>query len=65
MEKRCLLMSTFHWSEAYTCEELSGSQGWAYYSWAIENRATVWGSNIERVGKGYVGQEVQRLKKAQ
>lgn len=55
-------MATFHWSEEHVCEEISGAVGWAYYSWAIQNRAVMFGSSLEMSSTGYVGAEVKRLK---
>lgn len=64
MEKRCLLMSTFpRWDEDFVCEEMGGAKAWAYWCWATENRATIFGSMVERASKGYIGQELERLKK--
>lgn len=39
--------------------DLPGAQGWAMLCWAIE--CNEW-SSPDRVGPGYVGQEVERLK---
>lgn len=56
-------MATFRWSEEYVCEEQSGAKMWAYYNWALENRATVFGSVIERVTPGYVARELDLILK--
>ncbi len=55
-------MQTFGWSEQHVCEEITGAQGWAYYTWAVENRAILFGSEIQRASLGYVAQEIKRLK---
>lgn len=54
-------MSTFHWTEDYACEEISGAKGWVFYNFALENRATMFGALVERVGDGYIAKERKRL----
>lgn len=56
-------MASFpQFSEEYVCEEMPGAQGWAYYSWAVQNRAVMFGSSLEMASTGYVGAEIKRLK---
>lgn len=62
MEKRCRLMRFYQMSVDHVRKRLVGAQGWVYYNWAQENEASMWGNNIKRVSKGYVAQEVDRIK---
>jgi hypothetical protein len=39
------------------------AQGWAMWSWATENDTWLQFNGIQRSGKGYVGQEFDRLMK--
>ncbi len=55
-------MATFGWSEDYVCEEISGAKGWAFYVWAVENRASMAGGDFQRSTPGYVAQQIKRLK---
>ena len=61
MEKRCILMKAFGWTPDQIRKRIPGAQGWAYYNWARENEASVWGSNLERKSPGYVKQEYERI----
>lgn len=64
LEKRCLLMKTFGWTPDFIRKRIPGAQGWAYYYWALEREASFWGGGPERKGKGYVQQQVERLRYA-
>lgn len=55
-------MATFHWSEEHVSEVINGAQGWVYYSWAVLNRATVFGTGLEMSSPGYIAKERERLK---
>lgn len=50
-------MATFKWGEDYVCEELIGAKAWAYWCWAKENQANMFGSMYERSTDGYVAAE--------
>lgn len=39
--------------------ELPMSQAWAFYAWSLENDPWI---NAERKAKGYIAQEIDRLK---
>lgn len=41
-----------HWRSGVT-----GAEGWVWYSWALEHRATVWGTGVKYASPGYVRQE--------
>ncbi len=56
-------MAHYGWSLDYCLNELDGSEGWAWYSFAIEHENKLHGaSEIKPVGRGYVQQEVFRIK---
>lgn len=56
-------MTAFGFSEEFVDWELDGLRGWAYHSWAKENEASIWGSNMERRSPGYVKREWNKLMK--
>jgi hypothetical protein len=60
-EKRCRLIKSYGWSEEYIRKRLPGARGWAYYFWAVQNEATMFGNGLD-VSGGYVSQEIKRLK---
>jgi len=41
--------------------DLPMDQGWAFYAWAIENDGWLRFNSVNRSGKGYVAQEIDRL----
>lgn len=41
--------------------DLTSSQGWAFYNWAVENEMTAFGVAVERDGDGYVAQERKKI----
>ena len=41
--------------------DLTSSQGWPFYNWAVENEMTAFGEVRERVGDGYVAQERKKI----
>ncbi len=54
-----MLMKTFPaMTEERIMWELDGDKGWAMYSWARENQASVWGSGERRTSPGYVKQQL-------
>lgn len=55
-------MKSYGWSPDFVRRRLIGAQGWAYYNWALENEATVWGNGVERTTDGYIAQEIKRIK---
>jgi len=54
-------MKTFGWTERFCRSGIPGGRAWVWYFWAIEYEATALGSMYERVGKGYIAQETDRL----
>ena len=64
MEKRCRLLKSYpSFTLDFVRKRLPSGQGWAYYAWAVENEASVWGGGVEKKSAGYVKQERQRLEK--
>jgi hypothetical protein len=62
LEKRCLLMKTFGWTPDFVRKRITGAEGWAYYFWALEREDTLFGEGPKRKSKGYIQQEMERLK---
>ena len=54
-------MSTYHWTPEYVRWELNAAEGWAYYNWARQNRASVWGSDEKTTSPGYLKQEIDSI----
>lgn len=44
-------------------KRLTTAQGWAYYAWAVQNEASVWGGGLDFKSAGYVRQERERLER--
>ena len=64
LEKRGKLMSFYGWSERYVLYGISGAKSWAYFAYAVENEARMFGSAIVRTTDAYVAKEIKRrLKK--
>jgi hypothetical protein len=61
VEKHGLLMATFGRRPDYWCFRITSQWGWVWYSWAKENQFNAMGNLWQRSGKGYVGQESDRL----
>ena len=60
--KRCLLMKVFQWQERYTKWKITSARGWAYYAWATEHEATVWGTGLIRSTPAYIAQEITAIR---
>ncbi len=58
-------MKAYGWSADYVRKGLPGAQGWVYANWALEHEMTVWGALVERKCKGYIQQELDKLRKNQ
>jgi hypothetical protein len=54
-------MKTFGWSIEKVRTGMTGAEGWAWYAWAMENEATMFGASYKRTTDGYVKQETKRL----
>ena len=54
-------MKVFGWSEDHCRKRLPGARGWVWYYWALENDANMFGKSVERLGKGYIAQETDKL----
>lgn len=54
-------MKSYGWSAEHVRKRITGAQGWAYYFWAMQNEATMFGGSLELVN-GYVAQEIQLIK---
>lgn len=56
-------MEAFGWTPEYVRWELNGAEGWVYYNWARQNKASVWGTNERMTGDGYLKQEIAAILK--
>lgn len=56
-------MEAYGWTPDYVRWDLNGAEGWVYYNWARQNKASVWGSNEKPVTDGYLKQEIRRIMK--
>lgn len=54
-------MESFGWLPDYVRWELNGAEGWVYYNWARQNKASLWGSGEKTTSDGYVRQETKRI----
>ena len=54
-------MKTFGWTHEHCRKGMTSAEGWVWFYWALENEATLFGSSLERKGRGYVDQESKRL----
>ena len=44
--------------------ELNGAEGWAYYNWARQNKASVWGTGERLTTPGYMRQQIMETMRA-
>ena len=59
LEKRGKLMSFYGWSERYTLYQITGAKSWAYFAYAVENEARMFGGGVVRTTDAYVAQEIK------
>ena len=55
-------MQVFGWTPDYIRKRITGAQGWAYYAWAVANESARWMQAPQEPNRGYVWQEIERLK---
>lgn len=56
-------MKTYGWSKDYCLDEIDGAESWAWYNFAVENEAQIWGTGVKIKGDGYIARERKRLMK--
>lgn len=56
------LWSTFGQTRDYWLDEIDGAESNAWYNFAVEKEAFKYGTGVTIEGKGYVQQELDRLK---
>lgn len=58
-----MLLRTFpQFTLDYVRKRLTSAQGWAYYAWAREHEALVFGERLKRKSKGYIAKEAERIR---
>jgi len=56
-------MAHYGWSRDYCFDEIDGAESWLWFNFAIEHENKLHGgTEIKPIGKGYIQQEVERLK---